>query len=118
MKVMQIGLGSIGKAVTRLLLKKPRWHITAAFDVDPAKQGRDLGEVVEVDQRLGVPVRGDFLDFQQYNDVDVALITTVSTLPEIFAHPARPDGARRQHRRLRRRVVLSALPLPRAGPRT
>ena len=84
MKVMQIGLGSIGKAVTRLLLKKPGWQIAAAFDIDPAKQGRDLGNVVEIDQRLGIPVRGDFLDFQQYDGVDVALLTTVSTLPEIL----------------------------------
>ena len=84
MKVMQIGLGSIGKAVTRLLLKKPGWQVAAAFDVDPEKQGRDLGEVVGLDRRLDVPVRGDFLDFDRYGDVDVALITTVSTLPEIL----------------------------------
>ena len=84
MKVMQIGLGSIGKAVTRLLLKKPGWEIAAAFDVDPEKQGQDLGEVAGLDQRLGIPVAGDFLDFQQYGDVDVALVTTVSTLPEIL----------------------------------
>ena len=84
MKVMQIGLGSIGKAVTRLLLKKPGWEVAAAFDIDPEKQGRDLGEVAGVDQRLGIPVAGDFLDFQQYGDVDVALVTTVSTLPEIL----------------------------------
>ena len=84
MKVMQIGLGSIGKAVTRLLLKKPGWQIAAAFDVDPEKHGCDLGEVTGLDQRLDIPVCGDFLDFQQYADVDVALVTTVSTLPEIL----------------------------------
>ena len=53
MRVMQIGLGPIGCAVTRLLVQKSGWQIVAAVDADPAKQGRDLGEIVGLGQRLG-----------------------------------------------------------------
>ena len=56
MRVMQIGLGPIGCAVTRLLVQKSGWQIVAAVDADPAKQGRDLGEIVGLGQRLGITV--------------------------------------------------------------
>ena len=83
MRVMQIGLGSIGCAVSRLLIQKPGWHIMAAVDADPAKQGRDLGEVVGLEQRLGVKVASDLSGLQEA-DVDVAFLTTVSTFPEVL----------------------------------
>jgi len=83
MRVMQIGLGPIGCAVSRLLSQKPGWHIVAAVDADPAKQGRDVGEVVGLEQRLGVIVTGD-LSTLRGSDIDVAFLTTVSTFPEVL----------------------------------
>jgi 2,4-diaminopentanoate dehydrogenase len=83
MRVVQIGLGPIGCAVSRLLIQKPGWHIVAAVDADPAKQGRDLGEIVGLEQRLGVTVTSDFTTLQDA-DIDVAFLTTVSTFPEVL----------------------------------
>jgi len=83
MRVMQIGLGPIGCAVSRLLIQKPGWHIVAAVDADPAKQGRDLGEIAGLEQRLGVTVTSDFATLQR-SDIDVAFLTTVSTFPEVL----------------------------------
>lgn len=83
MRVMQIGLGPIGCAVSRLLIQKSGWHIVAAVDADPAMQGRDLGEVVGLEQRLGVPVTRD-LAAVQGADIDLAFLTTVSTFPEVL----------------------------------
>jgi 4-hydroxy-tetrahydrodipicolinate reductase len=83
MKVVQIGLGPIGSAISRLLLQKPGWEIVGAVDIDPAKQGRDLGEVAGLVRRLGVVVRGQLLDVCT-PDVDVAFLTTVSTFPEVL----------------------------------
>ena len=82
MKVMQIGLGHIGAAVTRLLMDKPDWHIVAAVDTDPAKYGRDIGHVVGLERALGVVVRDTFPDVLE--DIDIAFLTTVSSLPDIF----------------------------------
>src|SRR5713101_3568329 len=83
MRVMQIGLGPIGCAVCRLLVQKSGWHIVAAVDADPAKQGRDLGDIVGLEQRLGVTVASD-LTALQGSDIDLAFLTTVSTLPEVL----------------------------------
>ena len=83
MRVMQIGLGSIGCAVSRLLVQKSGWQIVAAVDADPAKQGRDLGEIVGLGQRLGVTVTSDLAALQD-SHVDLAFLTTVSTFPEVL----------------------------------
>src|SRR3989442_2267035 len=83
MRVMQIGLGPIGCAVSRLLIQKPGWHIVAAVDADPAKQGRDLGEIIGLGQRFGVTVTSDIATLQG-SDIDVAFLTTVSTFPEVL----------------------------------
>src|SRR5215813_2018740 len=83
MRVLQIGLGPIGCAVSRLLVQKSGWHIVAAVDADPAKQGRDLGEIVGLEHRLGVTVTSDFATLQR-SDIDVAFLTTVSTFPEVL----------------------------------
>jgi 4-hydroxy-tetrahydrodipicolinate reductase len=83
MKAVQIGLGPIGLAISRLLLQKPGWEIVGAVDIDPAKQGRDLGEVAGLARRLGIVVRGQLLDVYT-PDIDVAFLTTVSTFPEVL----------------------------------
>jgi 2,4-diaminopentanoate dehydrogenase len=83
MKVVQIGLGPIGIAISRLLLQKPSWEIVGAVDTDPAKQGRDLGEVAGLAQRLGIVVRGQLAEVCT-PEVDVAFLTTVSTFPEVL----------------------------------
>jgi 4-hydroxy-tetrahydrodipicolinate reductase len=83
MKVLQIGLGPIGTAISRLLMQKPGWTIVGAVDIDPAKQGRDLGEVAGLEQRLGIPVCGDLPGMLQ-QPIDVACLTTVSTFPEVL----------------------------------
>jgi hypothetical protein len=83
MRVMQIGLGPIGCAVTRLLVQKSGWQIVAAVDADPAKQGRDLGEIVGLGQHLGITVTPDLTALQD-SHIDLALLTTVSTFPEVL----------------------------------
>ena len=83
MRVMQIGLGPIGCAVSRLLVQKSGWHIVAAVDADPAKQGRDVGEVVGLEQRLGVTVASDLAAIPS-SGIDLAFLTTVSTFPEVL----------------------------------
>jgi hypothetical protein len=83
MNVMQVGLGPIGIAVSRLLMQKPDWRIVVAIDTDPAKQGRDLGEVAGLPQQLGIRV-SDQLPKLHKHDIDVAFLTTVSTFPEVL----------------------------------
>ncbi|MBM3224507.1 MAG: dihydrodipicolinate reductase, partial [Candidatus Tectomicrobia bacterium] len=83
MRVLQIGLGSIGCAVSRLLVQKTGWTIVAAVDADPAKYGRDLGEVIGLGHSLGVTVQGDLSTLQD-TDIDLAFLTTVSAFPAVL----------------------------------
>ncbi len=83
MRVMQIGVGTIGSALARLLLRKPGWQLVAAMDIDPTKQGRDLGEVIGVKEHLGIPVAGDLTGLRE-TPVDVAFLTTVSTFLDVL----------------------------------
>ncbi|HVR42829.1 MAG TPA: dihydrodipicolinate reductase [Thermoanaerobaculia bacterium] len=54
--VAQYGLGPIGSEIARLLTTK-RWaRLVAAVDIDPAKVGRDAGEVIDLGRNVGVTV--------------------------------------------------------------
>ena len=54
--VAQYGIGPIGAEIARLLLTKPWVKITGAVDIDPDKIGKDLGEVIGLDRKVGVTV--------------------------------------------------------------
>ena len=50
------GIGPIGAEITRLILTKPWLKLVAAVDIDPAKAGKDVADVIGVDQKTGVLV--------------------------------------------------------------
>lgn len=55
-RVILYGLGSIGAAIARLVIKRPDLEIVGAIDADPNKIRRDIGEVIGWHERLGVRV--------------------------------------------------------------
>src|SRR5688572_26973761 len=55
-RVMHFGLGPIGAAVARQIAARPGFKIVGGIDVDPAKVGRDLGDVIGLNRRLGLRV--------------------------------------------------------------
>lgn len=56
-RVVQYGIGPIGAAIVRLMREKQAIEIVGAIDKDPAKVGKDLGEVVGAkDAPWGIPV--------------------------------------------------------------
>src|SRR5712692_11045081 len=48
-RAVQYGVGPIGAAILRLMREKQALEIIGAIDTDPAKAGRDLGELVGAD---------------------------------------------------------------------
>jgi len=54
--VAQYGIGPIGAEIARLLLTKPWIKVVAAVDIDPAKIGKDLGQVIGLGRDTGVLV--------------------------------------------------------------
>ena len=64
-RVMHFGLGPIGAAIVKQVASRPGFKIVGAIDIDPAKVGRDLGDVVGLSKRLGIKVSSDNVRAQQ-----------------------------------------------------
>jgi 4-hydroxy-tetrahydrodipicolinate reductase len=56
---MHFGLGPIGAAVARQIAARPGFKIVGAIDVDPAKVGRDIGDVIDLNRRIGLRVHDE-----------------------------------------------------------
>jgi 2,4-diaminopentanoate dehydrogenase len=76
--VAQYGLGPIGAEIARLMLTKSWIRLVAAVDVDPAKTGRDLGDVLGIGRSLGVKISP-----RLETKVDVVVHSTGSRLSEV-----------------------------------
>lgn len=82
-KLIQYGVGPIGATMVRLALKKQGLEYVGAIDIDPAKIGRDLGEVAGVGRRLGVLVSKDVKSVLTQTGADIVIHTTQSFLKDI-----------------------------------
>lgn len=85
-RVMHIGLGPIGAAVVRQVAKRKGLKIVGAVDIDPAKAGRDLGDVAGVGRALKVKVSPDTKKAIKAAKPDVVVLCTSSTLKKVLPH--------------------------------
>lgn len=83
-RAIQFGVGPIGAAIVRLLREKQAIEVIGAIDTDPAKAGRDLGEVVgATDAPWGVPVMADAAAMLA-KSADIVVHSTSSSLPSVM----------------------------------
>ena len=83
-RAIQYGIGPIGASIVKLLREKESIDLVGAIDTDPAKVGRDLGEVVGApDAPWGVKVSGDAKGVLEQS-ADVVMHTTSSSLPKVM----------------------------------
>lgn len=83
-RAIQYGVGPIGASILKLLREKDAVEIVGAIDNDPAKIGKDLGEVIgATDAPWGVKVSGDARGTLQQSP-DVVMHTTSSALPKVM----------------------------------
>lgn len=78
LRVIQYGLGPIGSAVARHVIERPGLQLVGAVDIDAAKAGRDLGEVIGLERPLGVTVQPTLHQALQQTPADLVLHTTSS----------------------------------------
>jgi 4-hydroxy-tetrahydrodipicolinate reductase len=83
-RVMHFGLGPIGCAVLRQVAARPGFRIVGGVDIDPAKAGRDLGEVAGLEKPLGVLVEGRATKALRSARPDVVLHCTTSSLERVM----------------------------------
>ncbi len=82
-KLIQYGLGPIGVSMTKLALQKKGLEYVGAIDIDPAKVGKDLGEIAGLGKSLGVTVSRDAKTVLTQSGADVVIQTTQSFLKDI-----------------------------------
>lgn len=83
-RVVQFGVGPIGASIARLMRQKATLEIVGAIDKDPAKIGRDLGEVAgAADAPWGVIISSESQTVLA-KPVDVVVHSTSSYLPSVM----------------------------------
>src|SRR3954463_12024050 len=83
-RVLHYGLGPIGAAVVRQIAERRGFKIVGAVDIDPAKAGRDLGEVAEIGRSLRVKVSADARKTIKSSKPDVIVLCTLSSLKKVL----------------------------------
>jgi len=82
--VVQYGVGPIGASIAQLMRQKCAIEICGAIDSDPAKVGRDLGDVVGAgDAPWGIPISDDEPRVLQQAP-HVVIHSTSSSLPRVM----------------------------------
>ena len=77
-RVIQYGLGPIGSAVARQVIARAGLELVGGVDIDPAKVGQDVGEVIDLDHPLGFPVAEKLGQILAQTQAEVVLHTTSS----------------------------------------
>ena len=83
-KVMHFGLGPIGAAIVKQVAARPGFKIVGAIDIDPAKVGRDLGDVVGLPKRIGAKVSADAAKALKAAKPDVVILCTSSSIKTVL----------------------------------
>lgn len=77
-RVIQYGLGPIGSAVARHVVERAGLELVGGVDIDPAKVGKDVGEVIGLGRPLGFAVTEKLTQVLTRTEADMVLHTTSS----------------------------------------
>ena len=83
-RVLMYGLGPIGAAVARQIASRKGFQIVGAVDIDRAKIGLDLGQVIGLEKKLRVRVTNDAVGAIKAGKPDVAVLCTSSSLKKVM----------------------------------
>ncbi|MCD6170593.1 MAG: dihydrodipicolinate reductase [Candidatus Latescibacteria bacterium] len=83
-RVIHYGVGWIGTEAARLVLRKNGMQIVGALDLDEEKVGSDLGEVINIPERLGVIVSNDAPALFNETEADIVVHTTSSRFEDVY----------------------------------
>ena len=83
-RVMHFGLGPIGAAIVKQVATRPGFKIVGAIDIDTAKAGRDVGDVVGLSKRLGAKVSAEAAKALKSAKPDVVVLCTSSSIKKVL----------------------------------
>lgn len=83
-RVVLYGVGAVGSKIAQHLLSKKGIGIVGAVDIARDKVGKDLGEVLGIDKRLGIKVTDDVDSLLTETEADIAILVTSSFLKDTY----------------------------------
>jgi len=83
-RVLLYGIGAVGAMIAKCLLEKEGVEIVGAIDIAEDKTGRDLGDVLGLERKLGVQVSADADAVLSKAEADIAVLATSSYLKDTF----------------------------------
>jgi len=83
-RVVLYGIGAIGSKIARCLLAKKGVEVVGAIDADPAKVGKDLGEVIGLGRETGGRISDDPEEVLSEAKPDIVVHATRSFLEQVF----------------------------------
>jgi len=78
------GLGAVGSLIAKFLLQKEGIQIAGAIDISRDKVGKDLGEVLELNRKLGIMVSNDVENVMAKAKCNVVVHATGSYLKDVY----------------------------------
>jgi len=83
-RVVLYGVGMIGSLAAKFLLEKKGVEIVGAVDVAKDKVGKDLGDIIGVNKRLGIAISSDADAVLSRAKPDIVVHTTSSFVEKVF----------------------------------
>ena len=83
-RVLHFGLGPVGAAIAKQIAARPGFRIVGGVDIDPAKVGRDLGDVAGLSRRIGVKVSDNPARALKSAKPDVVVLCTSSSIKKVM----------------------------------
>jgi hypothetical protein len=83
-RVLHFGLGPIGASIVKQIAARPGFKIVGAIDIDAAKVGRDLGDVVGFGKRLGLRVQDNAAKALKAARPDIVVHCTSSLIKKVM----------------------------------
>jgi 4-hydroxy-tetrahydrodipicolinate reductase len=83
-RIVHVGLGPIGSGIVRQVAARQGMKIVGAVDIDPAKVGRELGDVTGLERQLKVKVSGDLRKTIKTAKPDAAVLCTSSSMKKVL----------------------------------
>ncbi len=82
--MVHYGVGAVGSLIAKFLLQKEGTEIVGAIDTAKEKVGKDLGEVLGIDKRVGVAITNNVQSVLSRTKPDIIVHATSSYLKEVF----------------------------------
>lgn len=82
-KLIQVGLGPMGRIIATLLLKRQNLDLKGVVDIDPQLKGKRLSELLNIESGSEIIIEQDIDKVISREKVDVMIIATSSSLEKV-----------------------------------